>query len=340
MCLSDWFLRLKRIADQRMKPVPKRLSSLSPYYYVLLGCVLSFVVCTQILITRLIFPFLRSESDLTEARSYYRAAASSAVTRTGSQNVPPAAETKAVPDPFDQLQAVNRDVTGWITLPETAIDYPVLLAPAGSPDFYLTHDWEKNETKYGSIFMLSSDSAGKQVKNTILYGHSMKDGSMFAPLLNYESLAFYRAHPVVLYRKGGEKACWKIFAVMKVNTDPAQGKPFDYQKTSFSCEEDFLEYLYQVRIRSMFEFPVDIKPSDEIITLSTCSYEFEGFRTVVFARRVRDSEKESVKVSEAVKNPDVLYPDCWYKTFGGEQPFLPDFQDAMRGGKLSWLKTD
>ncbi|WP_411677963.1 class B sortase [Caproicibacter sp.] len=323
-----------------MKPVAEQLSGLSPYYYVLFACALSFAVCTQILISRQILPSFRSKSDLAEARSCYRPAASSAATWTGSQSVPPAAEPKAAPDPFDQLKAVNRDVTGWITLPGTEIDYPVLLAPSGSPDFYLTHDWEKNETKYGSIFMLSSDSAGKQLKNTILYGHSMKDGSMFAPLLNYESLAFYRAHPVVLYQKGGKKACWKIFAVMKVNTDSAQGKPFDYQKTSFSCEEDFLEYLYQVRIRSVFKLPVDIKPSDDIITLSTCSYEFEGFRTVVFARRVRDSEKESVKGSEAVKNPEVLYPDCWYKRFGGEPPVLPDFQDAMRSGKLTWLKKN
>lgn len=271
---------------------------------------------------------------MAEARSLYQSSAVSSAPRTDVQS---AGKKEPAPTSFDGLKAINPDVAGWIALPDTVIDYPVLLAPADSPDYYLTHDWQHNETKYGSIFMLESGLAAAGRKNTILYGHSMKDGRMFAALLKYESLSFYRSHPVVLFQEGNQKVYWKIFAVIKVNTEPSQGQPFDYQKPSFSSDDEFLNYLYQVRIRSIFNLPVDSGPSDRILTLSTCSYEFSGFRTVVFARQVRSSESADVDTGKAAKNKTVLYPDCWYQRFGGKKPALPTFQDAVKNSGLPWL---
>ena len=272
---------------------------------------------------------------MTEARLLHRLSSSSTAVWPEASAPPDA--TEEISSSLAELQAVNRDVTGWVAIPGTAVDDPVLFAPEKLPDYYLTHDWRKNETKYGSIFMLRRGLPATGRKNTILYGHSMKDGRMFADLLKYESLAFYRSHPVVRFQEDGQMESWKIFAVIKVNTDPSQGQPFDYQKESFPSESAFLDYAYQVRIRSVFNLPVGLKASDDILTLSTCSYEFSGFRTVVFARRVRVSESAEVKIGEAEKNRDVLYPDCWYRRYGGEKPSPPSFQEAVESGAVPWL---
>ena len=304
---------------------------------VVLLCILVFAVCAGFLVFRVwILPW-RLDAEMAEARSLYQSSAGSSAPRTDAQRASEAGKKESAPSSFSELKTINPDVVGWITLPDTAIDYPVLLAPADSPDYYLTHDWQLNETKYGSIFMLQSGPVAAGRKNAILYGHSMKDGRMFAALLKYESLSFYRSHPVVLFQEGDREAAWKIFAVIKVNTEPSQGQPFDYQKPSFSSDDEFLDYLYQVRIRSIFDLPVDLSPSDRILTLSTCSYEFSGFRTVVFARQVRGSESADVDTDKAAKNKKVLYPDCWYQRFGGKKPALPTFQEARKSNGLPWL---
>jgi sortase B len=73
-------------------------------------------------------------------------------------------------------------------------------------------------------------------------------------------------------------------------------------------------------MRSVLSVPVDVKTTDTLLTLSTCSYEFDGFRTVIFARRLRPGEDAAVAASGVFKNAGALYPDCWYAKFGGKKP--------------------
>ena len=265
-------------------------------------------VCSGILFYRLNVLPGQSDRSASDARSLFRASSSAPQSPSS-----PAGFAVGQEYSFSALRAVNPDVKGWITIPGTAVDYPVLCPPAGRPDYYLTHDWERNETKYGSIFLYGSASGQK---NVVLYGHSMKDGRMFAPLLQYTDAAFYSFHPTVRFQIGNDAADWKIFAVIKANTDPSQGVPFDYQKTRFASTKSLSDFLGGVRTRSVLSLPVDVKPSDSLLTLSTCSYEFEGFRTVVFARRVRPGESAEVRVAEASRNAHALYPDCWYGSAG------------------------
>lgn len=269
-------------------------------------------VCSGILFYRLDVLPKQSDRSASDARSLFRASSSSAPQSSSS----PAGSAAGQEYSFSALRAVNPDVKGWITIPGTAVDYPVLCPPSGQPDYYLTHDWERSETKYGSIFQYGAASGQK---NVVLYGHSMKDGRMFAPLLQYTDAAFYGLHPTVRFQIGSDAADWKIFAVIKANTDPSQGVPFDYQKTRFASTKSLTDFLGGVRARSVLSLPVDVKPSDSLLTLSTCSYEFEGFRTVVFARRARPGESAAVNVAEVSRNADALYPDCWYGSAGKKQ---------------------
>ncbi len=297
--------------------------------------VLAFLCCLGILFNLLAVQPVRANSGIAAARALYHGSAGDPTLNPSAQGISsnPTEQHAVEKLPYSKLHSVNPDVEGWVTIPDSNVDYPVLRTPAGSPDFYLTHDWMRNQSKYGSVFMLPSDLKAPKssvVKNTIIYGHSMKDGTMFADLLKYDSLEYYRSHTMVQLQQGAEKSDWKIFAVIKANTDPAQGQPFDYQKRSFASTADFLKYIYEIQIRSVFNLPVDLKSTDSILTLSTCSYEFDGFRTVVFARKVRKNEKPGVETSKAEKNSRALYPDCWYKKYGGQKPSLPDFQSAAK----------
>lgn len=323
------FSRISGMISRLTSRLPKKPASKRFVSGALIVSSFVFAVCAGILLFRLVILPRQADASLDSARSLYRGGPSSSSSSKPGSSSPAKRSTLS----FAQLRAINPDVEGWITIPGTVVDYPVLRAPASSPDYYLTHDWKRGTTKYGSIYQypLPAKSQGER-KNTILYGHSMKNGQMFADLLQYDGLAYYRAHPVILYQENGSKAYWKIFAVIKANTDPAQGAPFDYQKACFSSADSFLKYLYDVRVRSVVRTPVDLKTSDEILSLSTCSYEFDGFRTVVFARRVRTGEDAEVDTAAAETNGSALYPDCWYRTFGGTKPSLPDFRQAVKSG--------
>jgi len=86
--------------------------------------------------------------------------------------------------------------------------------------------------------------------------------------------------------------------VFKTNTLSSQGEFFNYMIGEFQNEKDFMNYVYNVRIRSLITCPVDVNEDDELLTLSTCSYEFTNFRTVIVARKVRDGESAKVDTTQ------------------------------------------
>lgn len=239
------------------------------------------------------------------------------------------------------LQQINPDIQGWIRIPDTVVDYPVLQSSEDDPEYYLYLDYEKNYSKYGSLFFDSRntfDLTDLNSKSLIIYGHSMNDGRMFGSLLKYGSLEYYKEHPTFELDTIKSKGEWKIFSVFKTNTLYSHGEPFQYLRTGFANESDFMNFVYQIRIRSLFQTDVDISPDDQIVLLSTCSYELSDFRTVIVARKVREGEDATVDVSKASWNPTVLYPDGWYSAKGGIKPQHPEtFEEALEQGRINWL---
>lgn len=240
---------------------------------------------------------------------------------------------------FEDLYTVNPDIIGWIKINNTVIDYPVLYPPKSDPLFYLYKDYNKRYTKYGSIFIDSNcDLASPYLKNIIVHGHSMNDGSMFKSLIKFSNLNVYKNSPLVEFNLNGQKALWKIIAIIKVNTLPEQGEVFDYLQISFKNNSSFLNYVYQLKLRSLINIPVDINENDNLITLSTCSYEMKDFRTAVIARRVREHEDETVNTSLATVNPQPLMPQAYYSTHGGSAPQFSTFEEDLAKGKIDWYK--
>lgn len=289
-----------------------------------------------LLLNSLLLEPYRAQKDNDSIRSLYY-----------GQDVPPpsSAQTAAIvpvePKPapiagFADLRLINSDIIGWIQLPGTAIDYPVLQSSPDMPEYYLKRNYRKEYSSHGSIF-LNAKSELASDRNLVLYGHSMNDGQMFSALLDLNATS-YRERPVLQFDTAEQKSKWKIISILKTNTLSEQGEVFPFNRTKFQNDADYMNYIYQLRIRSIVNTPVDVKPSDRIVTLSTCSYEFEEFRTVVVAREVRDGEEETVDTKNALPNAQVVYPDCWYEKYGGTKPVWPaTLQTAQEQGLVSWV---
>lgn len=291
-----------------------------------------FLVSAFFLLRIMLFEPMTVQKESEDIRRIYYADSSSP-SGTPAQS---AAPESAVPAPtFEDLRKINSDIVGWVSVPGTVIDYPVLQSDRDAPEYYLKRNYLKKYSGHGSIF-LSADCDAEKGRNLVLYGHSMNDGQMFAALLKYD-LDAYLASPVVGFDTAEQKSQWKIISIFKTNTLPEQGEVFHFTRTDFSSDADYMNYVYQLRIRSIVDAPVDFRADDRIVTLSTCSYEFKDFRTVVVARQVREGEDASVDTQKASANGRAVYPDCWYEKYGGKKPEWPaTLEEAVQQGLAGW----
>jgi sortase B len=242
-------------------------------------------------------------------------------TNSGSSSKP---AVRLIAD-FKTLLKKNSDTKGFIIVPGTNIYYPVV--QTSNNDYYLTHDFYKNTNRYGCPFVDTGDKINPMSKNVIIYGHNMKDNLMFADLLKYKSLSFYKSTSVINFNTIYKNIKWKVFAVFVSNTDPSKGDVFNYNITTFATNDDFNNLLTQVKHRSLINTNVDVSSDENILTLSTCAYDFTPTHTaerfVVMARPLRPGE--SLNQSSATKNPKPQMPELWYKRFGGT---IPTFSDS------------
>jgi sortase B len=181
---------------------------------------------------------------------------------------------------FHRLLEINNDVIGWIKIPGTKIDYPVV--KTDNNDFYLEHDINQKKSKAGTIFMDFRNQGDGTDKHTILYGHHMRDGSMFTELMKFKQKEFIGENMTILFDTLYEEITFEIFSVYVTGTD------FYYIETSFSSDGEYLDFLKIIQEKSMFERDLTLKAEDQILTLSTCTYEFDNARFVVHARRINE----------------------------------------------------
>ncbi len=227
---------------------------------------------------------------------------------------------------YAELYAQNQDFVGWISIDNTNIDAMVVQAEDNT--FYLKHDFHKNDTKYGNTFMDYRNNNKDLDQNTILYGHHMRDNMLFAQLENYMTVEGFAASPVIEFNTAYQNYQWKVYAVFVTNDsrEDDNGYLFNYIVPNFHSEASFASYIEALDERKLYDTGVDINTSDKILTLSTCSYEFQDARLVVVARMVRPGESAEVDVSKAVVNENPRYPQIWYDKHGQTNPY----RDAFR----------
>jgi SrtB family sortase len=225
--------------------------------------------------------------------------------------------------------ATNKETIGWITVPGTKCDNPVVKTKDNEK--YLDTTFEGKKSKYGTIYAdmackiekpihADVDPATAMSDNIILYGHHMRDGTMFGELKNYRKYDFYKKNPVIQFTTlyDTKTVDYKIVSMFIVNTKKydSTDSVFNYRVVDFSNEYQFMAYMNEVQQRSIINTGVDVQYGDKLLTLSTCTYEFDDARFVVVARRVREGENSQVDLSKTSKNNDVVYPKAYYKGTG------------------------
>ena len=179
---------------------------------------------------------------------------------------------------LDHLQAINEDIIGWISIEGTSIDYPVVQAEDN--DYYLTHSIYKEGSSAGAIFMDFRNCPSPLGKHTVLYGHHMRNGTMFRDLISYKKEEFRKEHPYVVYSGKDGVMMWEIFSAYVTDAGDY------YIETDFSKGNDFGQFLEEIVSNSLYDTGCEVKQTDKILTLSTCSYEFEDARMVVHAKLI------------------------------------------------------
>lgn len=192
----------------------------------------------------------------------------------GEEEAPP--ETTESRIDFAELKALNEDVIGWIEIPGTEINYPIV---HGDDDaYYLNHTFNDNLNSAGAIFIETLNSPDFTDLHTIIYGHNMKNGSMFGSLTEYKSASYMVEHPLIFIDlEDGSSHAYRIFSCYE--TDPLS----DSYTIGFQRDEMYTNFLKKLKDRSEYDMDVDVTVDDSIITLSTCTKTGED-RFVVHAK--------------------------------------------------------
>lgn len=182
---------------------------------------------------------------------------------------------------YQPFVTINKDVVGWFKIEGTTIDYPVL--QGSDNDYYLKHDINNKPSTYGSIIMDYRCNIESIQRNTMVYGHNMKRDIMFHDIVNYKNSDFLKAHPIIEFNTLYDTMRWEVFAVYVV--DGGYVYSISYP---LSADEEFQAYLDDIASKNMYQNTLDITMNDHLLTLVTCSYEFDNARTIVHARLIYD----------------------------------------------------
>ena len=178
---------------------------------------------------------------------------------------------------FSALQEVNDDVLGWILIPWTKISYPVVQGSDNS--YYLNHTWRNTSSSVGAIFMDYRCSQDLNDFNTILYGHRMNNGSMFAGLKYYKQKSYYREHPVIYLTTDRGSFQYEIFSVYEGSPS---GESYRLGLKNTASKQAFLDAAVEA---SLYDTGVTPTVNDYILTLSTCTGNGHSKRLIVHAVR-------------------------------------------------------
>lgn len=182
---------------------------------------------------------------------------------------------------YAQLFQQNPHMAGWMHIPGTKINYPVMQTPE-QPNFYIDHNFSREASSHGCLY--AQENCDLSVSdNVIIYGHNMRDGSMFAALQDYKTERFWQEHKTILFDTLQERRTYEILAVFY--TTATEGSGFAYHEfTDTEDEVSFASFVRTCKNLSIYDTGVDAVFGDRLITLSTCDYAQANGRLVVVAK--------------------------------------------------------
>lgn len=290
------------------------------------GKIVLLVICIIIFLLSSAFVLKNVISDLNNQKMYDEISE-----LVNDENV---SEDATIAPDYSAVITENPDFVGWITVPNTSINYPVL--QTDDNDFYLTHGFYKAKDARGAIFMDYRNNPIDLDANTIIYGHNCYNTTMFSELTKFEKLDFYKTTPVFEFNTVERKYQWKIYGVFITNALPEEdnGYVFNYIYPDMDGE-NFDGFIEEINKRRLYVTDVDINSDDKMLVLSTCVRNLDVYkngrrtykadaRIVVLARAVRDGESSEVNVSNAYINPNPKYPQLWYDKNNKSNSYIND----------------
>ena len=215
-------------------------------------------------------------SQAAEAFTATAPPSSSAVSAVRSQPEETSRQDLPVYVDFKKLLEESPDVVAWLYCPDTVINYPVVQGTDN--EFYLHHSYDGEAFNSGSIFVDYENSPGFVDSNTVIYGHNMSDGSMFASISNWSSQSFYDQHPLMWLLTPTEN--YRVILVSGYTTSAYSDTYQIFRLPSL----EFEEYLGQAKAQSDFAMEDPLDPDAHYVLLSTCAYEFDDARYVLHGR--------------------------------------------------------
>jgi len=176
------------------------------------------------------------------------------------------------------------DLAGWIRIDGTKIDYPMMQTPDRS-NYYLKRDADGNASDWGANYAREECDLNEPSDNVTIYGHTMKDGSMFAVLHDYINKATWENNPLIFLDTLYEYRVYKIFAVFATSANLGEGFTY-HNMIDAASEEDFNTFISTCKNLSYYDTGITPKYGDKVICLSTCEYTHDNGRLVVAAVRI------------------------------------------------------
>lgn len=234
-----------------------------------------------------------------------------------------------------QPYSINNNLVGWLSIPGTELDTAVLQSNDNSKylkkDFYERSTVSTTSTNYGNLYLDYRCVTEGISKNMVIHGHTTSRMGSDVPKQAFRSLYDYKKKqnfidsPIIKYSNLYEEYTYKICAVFLSTTQPSHdnGYFFNYIYPDMS-ENNMVGYIEQVKQRALYETGVSLEPTDSIITLSTCIYDYGkniDTRFVVVARLLHEGESEEIDASLVKDNPDYRRPQVWYNSKGKTNPY-------------------
>lgn len=193
---------------------------------------------------------------------------------------------------FEQLLQINPDMKGWISIPGTVLSLPVVQGRDNS--YYLGHDFYGQQDRHGTLFVDCGGDLESGAFNTVIYGHHMRDGSMFGILKEYRNEEFFKEHPSFFITLPEEEREYEILAVVRNDIFEGNEENFQYYDyKQIADEEAFADYCRALKENARYDTGVEAQSGDELVTLCTCDYGSADQRLLVVGRKKTEKDKEA-----------------------------------------------
>lgn len=199
---------------------------------------------------------------------------------TTQETEPP--EPTMIPE-YVELYEKNPDTVGWLQIEGTKLNNVVVQSPE-DPNYYLKRDFNGNASEWGTVYAWGAADVNEPSDNVTLFGHTMKDGSMFACLHNYTQKSYWEENKLIFFNTLNEYHTYKIYAVFKQSADI--GNFAYHQFVDAATPEEFNDFVSTCKSKSFYDTGVTPVYGDKLLTLSTCEYTLNNGRLVVCAVRI------------------------------------------------------